>query len=192
MVVTQLDGLRRYIEAATTFTQITRGRAEELVRDLVASGEVERNRAQDWIEDLVKRSREASETLVATVGSEVDRQLGDRGLKDLDLDDLAQRVAKIIGMAGTMGRTVTSPRSRDRNESGKGATAGKKEPSPKRSAKSDGKSSSGKTSAKKKGAAGTSGTKSSSKQGDKSATTKKAGSKKIAATGTDDPSGTAT
>ena len=63
--VNQLDGLRRYIEAATTLTQITRGRAEELVRDLVASGELERNRAQDWIEDLVKRSREASETLVA-------------------------------------------------------------------------------------------------------------------------------
>ena len=92
--MTQLDGLRRYLEAATTLTQITRGRAEELVRELVASGEVERSRAQDWIDDLIKRSREASETLVSQVSSEVDKQLGER-LKDLDLDDLAKRVAGI-------------------------------------------------------------------------------------------------
>ena len=64
------------------------------MRDLVASGELERTRAQEWIEDLVKRSREASET------SRREHQLprwtvnsADRGLKNLDLDDLAQRVA---------------------------------------------------------------------------------------------------
>ena len=106
----QLDGLRRYLEAATTLTQITRGRAEELVRDLVASGELERTRAQEWIDDLLKRSREASETLLATISAEVDRQLGDRGFKNLDLDDLAQRVAGIIERAGTVGRNVSVPR----------------------------------------------------------------------------------
>ena len=63
----------------------------------------ERGRAQDWIEDLVKRSREASEALMSTVSSEVDRQLGERGLKNFDLDDLAQRVAAIITMAGNAG-----------------------------------------------------------------------------------------
>ena len=106
----QLDGLRRYLEAATTLTQITRGRAEELVRDLVASGELERTRAQEWIEDLLKRSREASEVLLATISAEVDRQLGERGFKNLDLDDLAQRVAGIIELAGTVGRNVSVPK----------------------------------------------------------------------------------
>jgi polyhydroxyalkanoate synthesis regulator phasin len=108
--VNQLDGLRRYLEAATTLTQITRGRAEELVRDLVASGELERTRAQEWIEDLLKRSREASEILLATISAEVDRQLGERGFKNLDLDDLAQRVAGIIELAGAVGRNVSVPR----------------------------------------------------------------------------------
>ena len=46
--MTENDGLRRYVEAATTLTQITRSRAEELVRDLIKAGELERHRAQDW------------------------------------------------------------------------------------------------------------------------------------------------
>ncbi len=82
------------------------------MRELVASGEVERCRAQDWIDDLIKRSREASETLVGQVSSEVDKQLGER-LKDLDLDDLAKRVAGIIELAGTLGRNATA-QARDR------------------------------------------------------------------------------
>jgi polyhydroxyalkanoate synthesis regulator phasin len=110
------------MEAATTFTQITRGRAEELVRDLVVSGELERTRAQEWIEDLVKRSREASETLVSSISAEVERQLADRGLKNLDLDDLAQRVAGILEHAGTVGRNVTMPRVWARGTGGATAT----------------------------------------------------------------------
>jgi polyhydroxyalkanoate synthesis regulator phasin len=174
--VNQLDGLRRYIEAATTLTSITRTRAEELVRDLVASGELERGRAQDWIEDLVKRSREASEALMSTVSSEVDRQLGERGLKNFDLDDIAQRVAAIITMAGNAGRTATS---RSRHESEDGAAATKKTPSAKSaSAKSGGKSSDGKSSTKKK-------------DGGKGA--KKTASKKVSTLNpTDQTSGTAT
>jgi polyhydroxyalkanoate synthesis regulator phasin len=124
--VTQLDGLRRYIEAATTLTQITRGRAEELVRELVASGELERIHAQEWIDDLLKRSREASENLVGQVSSEVDRQLGELGLKNLDLDDLAEKVAGIIGLAATMGRNVTQGRGWGSNGHDDEATNGKK------------------------------------------------------------------
>jgi polyhydroxyalkanoate synthesis regulator phasin len=127
--VTQIDGLRRYIEAATTLSQVTRGRAEEIVRDLVASGELERNRAQDWIEDLIKRSKEASEALVVQVSSEVDRQLGER-LKDLDLDELAKRVAGLIDKAGSLGRSVTT-QARDRVVPGRSPGPSPAGPSPK-------------------------------------------------------------
>ena len=190
-VVNQLDGLRRYIEAATTLTQITRGRAEEIVRDLVASGELERNRAQDWIEDLVKRSREASETLVATVSSEVDRQLGDRGLKNLDLDDLAQRVAEIIEMAGTVGRTVTSPRSRNRGGDGdrwRNVRPRSRLFSPRRSAEVRSKTSSGKSVCEEegRGEGGPGSNKDRLEEGcDKSAAPRRPDPKKVAATGTD-------
>ena len=52
--MTENDGLRRYVDAGTALTQITRARAEELVRELIKTGEVERHRAQEWVEDLVK------------------------------------------------------------------------------------------------------------------------------------------
>jgi polyhydroxyalkanoate synthesis regulator phasin len=143
--VTQLDGLRRYLEAATTLTQITRGRAEELVRELVASGEVERSRAQDWI----KRSREASETLVNQVSSEVEKQLGER-LKDLDLDDLARRVAGMIELAGTLGRNATS-QARDRVVPGRSPKAPVPDGRPSKAAKRPRPSSNGKAETKAKG-----------------------------------------
>jgi polyhydroxyalkanoate synthesis regulator phasin len=168
--VTQLDGLRRYLEAATTLTQITRGRAEELVRELVASGEVERSRAQDWIDDLIKRSREASETLMSQVSSEVDKQLGER-FKDLDLDDLAKRVAGIIELAGNLGRNATS-QARDRVVPGHAPNATRtpeSEGQPSKPAKQPKSSSNGKAESKV-----------DSKKGDKKDSKKDSGKKKDA------------
>jgi polyhydroxyalkanoate synthesis regulator phasin len=172
------------MEAATTFTQITRGRAEELVRDLVVSGELERTRAQEWIEDLVKRSREASETLVSSISAEVERQLADRGLKNLDLDDLAQRVAGILEHAGTVGRNVTMPRVWARGTGGATATtapgrgaspngAGSDSESKSASAKSSGKKKDGSPKASAKPAKKTE----SKKDGSKKAEHKKPDSK---------------
>jgi|SRR5579875_388477 len=91
------DGLRRYLEAGVSLTQITRARAEELVRDLVRAGEVEAERAQDWAEDLVRRSRERSEALVGTVRAEVRQQLAELGFTSVE--DLAKRVADIVNRA---------------------------------------------------------------------------------------------
>ncbi|HXW34950.1 MAG TPA: hypothetical protein VEJ87_10265 [Acidimicrobiales bacterium] len=88
------DGLRRYIEAGILLTQITRARAEELVRELVQTGEVERTRAQDWAEDLVRRSRETSEVFIAAVRNEVEQQLKEHGISDID--ELARHVAAIL------------------------------------------------------------------------------------------------
>ena len=98
------DGVRRYLDAGMALTQITRARAEELVRELVAAGEVERNRAQDWVEDLVKRSRETSEAFVTTISTEVRRQLTDLGITSLD--EIARRVAEILGDLPTAARSA--------------------------------------------------------------------------------------
>jgi polyhydroxyalkanoate synthesis regulator phasin len=109
------DGLRRYVEAATTLTQITRARAEELVRELIKTGEFERHRAQDWVEDLVKVSRERSEALVSTVRGEVTQQLKELGLSNVD--DLAKRVADVLARSQAAGRTATH-RSKKSGKSG--------------------------------------------------------------------------
>jgi polyhydroxyalkanoate synthesis regulator phasin len=103
--MTENDGMRRYVEAATALTQITRARAEELVRELIKTGEFERNRAQDWVEDLVKSSRERSEALVSAVRNEVRRQLKELGVTNID--DLAKKVADILARSSEAGRRAT-------------------------------------------------------------------------------------
>jgi polyhydroxyalkanoate synthesis regulator phasin len=99
------DGLKRYLEAGLALTQITRARAEELVHELIQAGEVETTRAQDWVEDLVKTSRERSDTLLTTVRGEVKSQLADLGITSMD--DLAHRVAEMLDHAETAARKAT-------------------------------------------------------------------------------------
>src|SRR5579863_8425342 len=101
----QNDGLRRYFEAALALTEITRSRAQEVLRDLIHTGEVESTQARDWVEDLVRTSRQRSEAFVSTVRSEVRRQLGDLGISDVN--DLARRVAAILDKAETAARRAT-------------------------------------------------------------------------------------
>jgi polyhydroxyalkanoate synthesis regulator phasin len=109
----QNDGLKRYFEAALALSQVTRSRAEELVRDLIRTGEVESNQARDWVEDLVHTSRQRSEAFVGTVRTEVRRQLHDLGLTDVN--EIARRVASILDKAETAARRAgraTAKRSR--------------------------------------------------------------------------------
>lgn len=100
------DGLKRYLEAGLALTQITRARAEELVHELIQAGDVETTRAQEWVEDLVKTSRERSDTLLTTVRGEVRSQLADVGITSID--DLAHRVAELLDRAETAARKATN------------------------------------------------------------------------------------
>jgi polyhydroxyalkanoate synthesis regulator phasin len=144
--MTENDGLRRYVEAATTLTQITRSRAEELVRELIKTGELERHRAQEWVEDLVKASRTRSEALVATVRGEVQHQLKELGFTNVD--DLAKKVADVLARSSAAGRKAA----RRAGKKAKKPTS-KKSSSPKKSApKASGPSGTAKTGTKTAGA----------------------------------------
>ena len=103
--MTNDEGWRRYIEAGMALTQITRARAEELVRELVRNGEMERGRAQERVDELVRRSRERSEALLDMVRDEVQSQLRDLGMATVE--DVAARVADLIAAAAKAGRTAT-------------------------------------------------------------------------------------
>jgi polyhydroxyalkanoate synthesis regulator phasin len=120
--MSQIDGLKRYLEAGLALGQITRGRAEEAVHDLIQTGEVERNRAQEWVEDLLSTSRERSEAFISTVRSEVRSQLSDVGVTNLD--ELARRVAKILERGQAAARKAAKGASRPKR-AGKKATAKK-------------------------------------------------------------------
>lgn len=76
----QSDLWKRYVEAGIEFTQMSRQRAEAVVKDLVKAGEVQREQAQDWVEDLLDKSRRNTESLVELVRREVKEQLEAFGL----------------------------------------------------------------------------------------------------------------
>lgn len=162
----QTDGIKRYVDAALALTQITRARAEEVVRDLIRNGEVESNRAQEWVEDLVKMSRQRSEAFVSTIRGEVRHQLRDLGITNVE--ELAKRVASILEKAESAARRATN-RSTPRRPA---ATKAKKAPAKKTAAK--------KSAAKKAPAKKTAGKKTAKKAPAKK-TTKKAPAKKTTA-----------
>jgi polyhydroxyalkanoate synthesis regulator phasin len=76
----QTDVLKRYLDAGMAFTQLTRSRAEAIVRDLVRAGEIQREQTQEWVEELVERSRKNTEQLLEIVRKEVARQLAAVGV----------------------------------------------------------------------------------------------------------------
>lgn len=89
----QSDVFKRYLEAGIAFTELTRARAEAIVKDLVKAGELPRKRAEDAIDDLVKQSRANTEALVELVQAQVREQLGALGIATKD--DIARLEAKI-------------------------------------------------------------------------------------------------
>jgi len=132
----QIDGLKRYLEAGLAMTQITRARAEDLVRDLIQTGEVERTRAQEWVEDLVSTSRDRSEAFLSTIRSEVRSQLSEVGVTNLD--ELARRVAHILEQGQAAARKAVkrpAKRASAKKAPAKKKAAAKKAPAKKAPAK---------------------------------------------------------
>jgi polyhydroxyalkanoate synthesis regulator phasin len=72
--------LRPYLEAGIAFTQMTQSKAEEVIGDLVKAGEIRMEEAQSAVRDLIDRSRERTEELVALVSKEVRSQLVSLGV----------------------------------------------------------------------------------------------------------------
>ena len=93
----QGDLWNRYLEAGMEFSKMTRARAESIVKDLIKTGEVQREQRQQRIEELLDRSRKNTEELVGAVRKELDRQLSTLGI--VTKADLAKLEAKIDALA---------------------------------------------------------------------------------------------
>src|SRR5579872_3385169 len=96
------DLLRRYLDAGLAFTQMTRQKAEELVRDLARSGEVSREQTTAWVEDLLERSRQNTEALMALVRKELDDRIAQLNL--VTRQDLANLASRLTGSGPSRSR----------------------------------------------------------------------------------------
>jgi len=102
---------------------MTRKRAEEFVRDLVKAGEVQQERAQKAVDDLVDRSRRNTEELVALVRQEIKSQVSTLGIATKD--DIKRLEARINQLANAPARKAAPRKATAKKASAKKSGAKK-------------------------------------------------------------------
>jgi colicin import membrane protein len=149
------ERIKKYVEAGTVFGQVTRARAEEIVRELVSAGDIQRGQAQEWVDNLVDRSRKTSEQVLELIRHEVASQL--KKIDASSLEAIADRVADVLKRSAEAGRAATHDATRQAGKTAKAARAAAKKvtPSgrPKKKAPAKKKAAAKKAPAKKKAAA---------------------------------------
>ena len=99
------ERIRKYLDAGNVLGQVTHGRAEEIVRELVNAGDIQRSQAQEWVDTVVERSRKSREQLLEQVRREVSAQL--RRLDRKSLEHIANQVADLLKQSAEAGRSAT-------------------------------------------------------------------------------------
>src|SRR2546421_6557969 len=129
----QNELFKRYLEAGMQFSQMTRERAEAIVRDLVKAGEVQAEQTQTMVTEVLERSRRNTERFVDQVQAEVRKQLS---VAEFVTKDVVARLQSQIDelrsqLPGPAGRQKSAAKA----TSAKKAPAKKKPPAKKASAK---------------------------------------------------------
>lgn len=124
--------IKRYLDAGMAFTQMTQSRAEAIVKDLVKAGEVQAQRTEELVNQLVERSRKNTDRLLEVVRKEVRDQIAGLGLatKD-DIARLEKKMSaapakkagakKAAKKAGTKKKTATKKKAAPARKSAKKA-----------------------------------------------------------------------
>ncbi|MGI8777420.1 MAG: phasin family protein [Acidimicrobiales bacterium] len=92
----QSDLFKRSLEAGTSFLDLTRERAEAVVKEWVEAGDMGRGRAKKAVDDLLERSHRVTEELQSLIRREIGEQLSALGIATRD--DLARLEARIETM----------------------------------------------------------------------------------------------
>jgi polyhydroxyalkanoate synthesis regulator phasin len=100
------ERIRKYLEAGTVLGQVTRARAEEIVKELASAGDIQREQTQEWVDNLVERSRKTSEQILDLIRHEVSTQLGK--IDATALETLAGQVSDFLKRSADAGRSATS------------------------------------------------------------------------------------
>ncbi|MGH9304656.1 MAG: hypothetical protein ACRDZ5_09625, partial [Acidimicrobiales bacterium] len=87
----------RYIAAGMAFSQITRERAGQMLRELVGEGEEGRDQAAEWFEEVIARSRRGAEQIAELVRTEVRHQIKTSGL--VTVGDVAKMIDQVLAIA---------------------------------------------------------------------------------------------
>lgn len=117
-----LDELRRVSVFTTGVAELTRHRAEQLVKDLVRSGDVRRERASDAVRELLSLARDNRREVLALLRNEVESQMESLGLvRRRDLERLERRITRLEERAAST--SARSPAGKTSRSSGTGGSS---------------------------------------------------------------------
>lgn len=90
------DELRRMALIGSGVAELTKARAEQIVKDLVKRGEVGREQASQVVKDLMDRSKDNRKEIGAFVRGEIRSQIESLGLATKrDAERLERRIARL-------------------------------------------------------------------------------------------------
>jgi polyhydroxyalkanoate synthesis regulator phasin len=116
--MTSNERIKKYLDAGTVLGQVTRARAEEIVKELASAGDIQREQTQEWVDNLVERSRKTSEQILDLIRHEVSTQLSKIDAKALET--LAGQVSDFLKRSAEAGRSATAEAA---SQAAKGAKA---------------------------------------------------------------------
>ena len=99
------ERIRKYLDAGNVLGQVSRGRAEEIVRELVNAGDIQRANAQEWVDALVDRSRRTSEQVIELIRREVQAQV--QRIDGTALESVANQVAGALRKSAQAGASAS-------------------------------------------------------------------------------------
>ena len=112
------DELRRWALMGSGIAELTRNRAEVIVKDMVAAGEVKRKQASKVARDLMEASRANREEFIKIVRSEIKGQIENLGVATKrDVERLERRVSRLESTARPPAKKTTARRSTTRKKS---------------------------------------------------------------------------
>jgi len=120
------DLFRRTLEAGTSFLDMSRERAEAVVKEWVDAGDLGKGRAQKAIDDVLERSRKTTDDLRDLVRREIAAQLSSMGVATRD--DIARLEAKVDAVAAAAAATRPVPKPAAPRPAPRKAAAVKKAP----------------------------------------------------------------
>jgi polyhydroxyalkanoate synthesis regulator phasin len=90
------DEIRRMALFTSGVVELTRNRAEAIVRDLIKSGDLQGGQASQAVRDLMERSRQNRDEILNLIRSEMRNQIEHVGLASKrDVERLERRIARL-------------------------------------------------------------------------------------------------
>ena len=99
--------MREYLDAWLTVGEVTRERAEAIVRDLIEAGDLQREQFEAWVDRLLEWGRATTEAFVEMVRKEVSSQLTSSGL--VSQKDMSRIDARLDDLAGQLRTAAVTP-----------------------------------------------------------------------------------